>query len=230
MKPFDPRPMVRQVNLDVELDVHVAPQGASDKVAFAFVKLLRFFADKLFAKRYGHRAVVLETVAAVPGMVGGLWQHLTALRKMRDDEGWIRTLLDEAENERMHLMTFIEIAQPNWFERALIVAVQMIFYNFYFFLYLFAPRTAHRVVAYFEEEAVYSYTQYLAEVDAGTHENVPAPQIAIDYWQLPHDARLRDVILAVRADEAEHRDVNHFFVQELDSRKAHRPLEGETAS
>ncbi len=53
---------------------------------------------------------MLETVAGVPGMVGGLWQHLTALRKMRDDEGWIRTLLDEAENERMHLMTFIEIA------------------------------------------------------------------------------------------------------------------------
>ena len=218
MKPFDTRPMVRQVNLDVDLDVHVVPQGTSDKVAFGFVKLLRFFADKFFAKRYGHRAVVLETVAAVPGMVGGLWQHLTALRKMRDDEGWIRTLLDEAENERMHLMTFIEIAQPNWFERALIVAVQLVFYNFYFFLYLLAPRTAHRVVAYFEEEAVFSYTQYPAEVDAGRHENVPAPQIAIDYWQLPQDARLRDVILAVRADEAEHRDVNHFFVTALDRR------------
>jgi ubiquinol oxidase len=229
MKPFDTKPMVRQVNLDVDLDTHVAPQGGSDKVAFAFVKMLRFFADKFFAKRYGHRAVVLETVAAVPGMVGGLWQHLTALRKMRDDEGWIRTLLDEAENERMHLMTFIEIAQPNWFERALIVAVQLVFYNFYFFLYLFAPRTAHRVVAYFEEEAVFSYTQYLDEVDAGRHENVPAPQIAIDYWQLPQNARLRDVILAVRADEAEHRDVNHYFVTELDNRKAHRPLEGQTA-
>ena len=230
MKPFDTRPLVRQVNLDIDLETHVAPQGASDKVAFAFVKFLRFFADKFFAKRYGHRAVVLETVAAVPGMVGGLWQHLTALRKMRDDEGWIRTLLDEAENERMHLMTFIEIARPNWFERGLIVAVQLVFYNFYFFLYLLAPRTAHRVVAYFEEEAVLSYTQYLAEVDAGRHENVPAPQIAIDYWQLPQNARLRDVILAVRADEAEHRDVNHFFVHELDSRKAHRPLEGKTAA
>lgn len=229
MKPFDSRPLVRQVNLDIDLETHVAPQTASDKVAFAFVKLLRFFADRFFAKRYGHRAVVLETVAAVPGMVGGLWQHLTALRKMRDDEGWIRTLLDEAENERMHLMTFIEIAQPNWFERALIVAVQLIFYNFYFFLYLLAPRTAHRVVAYFEEEAVFSYTQYLAEVDAGRHANVPAPQIAIDYWQLPQNARLRDVILAVRADEAEHRDVNHFFVSELDSRKAQLPLEGQTA-
>ncbi|RNJ63537.1 MAG: oxidase [Porphyrobacter sp. IPPAS B-1204] len=229
MKPFDPRPLVRQNNPDIAIDTHVAPQGASDKVAFAFVKLLRFCADRFFAKRYGHRAVVLETVAAVPGMVGGLWQHLTALRKMRDDDGWIRTLLDEAENERMHLMTFIEIAQPNRFERALIVAVQLVFYNFYFFLYLFAPRTAHRVVAYFEEEAVYSYTQYLAEVDAGRHENIPAPKIAIDYWQLPANARLRDVIIAVRADEAEHRDVNHYFVAELDNRKAHRPLEGQTA-
>jgi ubiquinol oxidase len=211
------------------LDLHKTPEGLSDRVALGIVKFMRLFADAFFAKRYGHRAVVLETVAAVPGMVGGLWQHLTALRKMRDDEGWIRTLLDEAENERMHLMTFIEIAQPSWFERALIVAVQMIFYNFYFFLYLLAPRTAHRVVAYFEEEAVLSYTQYLAEVDAGRHENIPAPQIAIDYWQLPQGARLRDVILAVRADEAEHRDVNHYFVSELDSRKAHKPLEGKTA-
>jgi len=152
-------------------------------------------------------------------MVGGLLLHLKAIRKIRDDEGWIRTLLDEAENERMHLMTFIEIAQPNWFERFLILAVQLVFYNAYFFLYLFAPRTAHRVIGYFEEEAVISYTQYLAEVEAGKQENVPAPQIAIDYWQLDKDARLTDVIIAVRADEAEHRDVNHGFVEIMDDRR-----------
>jgi ubiquinol oxidase len=218
MKPFNTQPLVRTINPDVLIETHVVPQSGSDRVAFAFVKLLRFCADRFFAKRYGHRAVVLETVAAVPGMVGGLWQHLSALRTMRDDVGWIRTLLDEAENERMHLMTVIEIAQPNAFERFLVLVVQLVFYNFYFFLYLLAPRTAHRVVAYFEEEAVFSYTQYLAEVDAGRLENVPAPQIAIDYWQLPQNARLRDVILAVRADEAEHRDVNHYFVSELDRR------------
>ena len=40
---------------------------------------------------------------------------------MQSDNGWIRKLLDEAENERMHLMTFIEIAKPNAFERILIV-------------------------------------------------------------------------------------------------------------
>lgn len=226
MTQIDARPILREVNRDIALESHLAPQNTSDKVAFAFCKALRFVADTFFAKRYGHRAVVLETVAAVPGMVGGLWQHLTALRKMRDDEGWIRTLLDEAENERMHLMTFIEIAQPNRFERLLIALTQLVFYNFYFWLYLFAPRTAHRVVGYFEEEAVISYTSYLAEVDAGRHENIPAPQIAIDYWQLEPGARLRDVIIAVRADEAEHRDVNHAFADELDERKAHVPLKG----
>jgi len=210
----------RHTNMDIKLDVHIKPQGISDNIAFAFVKLLRFFADLFFAKRYGHRAIVLETVAAVPGMVGGLWQHLNAIRKIRDDEGWIRTLLDEAENERMHLMTFIEIAQPNLFERVLIMIVQMVFYNFYFFLYLFAPRTAHRVVGYFEEEAVISYTQYLAEIDKGTHENVPAPKIAIDYWGLDEDATLRDVVMVIRADEAEHRDVNHGFVDAMDARRA----------
>ena len=202
------------------IDSHIEPKTISDKIALGVTKALRFFADTFFAKRYGHRAVVLETVAAVPGMVGGMLMHLKSLRRMKDDEGWIKTLLDEAENERMHLMTFIEIAQPNVFERLLIVIVQFFFYNAYFFLYLFAPRTAHRVVGYFEEEAVISYTQYLNEIDAGRHENVAAPQIAIEYWQLPKEATLRDVVIAVRADEAEHRDVNHSFVDAIDERRA----------
>ncbi|MEM8636943.1 MAG: alternative oxidase, partial [Pseudomonadota bacterium] len=55
---------------------HFEPRTFRDRVAFGFVKVLRFFADLFFRKRYGHRAVVLETVAAVPGMVGGLLQHL----------------------------------------------------------------------------------------------------------------------------------------------------------
>ena len=92
---------------------------------------------------------------------------------------------------------------------------QGIFYNFYFLLYLLSPRTAHRVAGYFEEEAVCSYTEYLAGVDNGAHANVLAPRIAIDYWKLAPDARLRDVIVAVRADEARHRDVNHRFADEL---------------
>lgn len=197
------------------LERHYAPRDFSDRVAYAFTRLLRFFADAFFARRYGHRAVVLETIAAVPGMVGGALQHLHSLRRLEDDRGRIRTLLDEAENERMHLMTFIHIARPSGFERLLILLAQGVFYNCFFLLYLLSAKTAHRVTGYFEEEAVCSYTEYLAGVDNGTYANVPAPRIAIDYWKLAPDARLRDVIVAVRADEARHRDVNHRFADEL---------------
>ena len=197
------------------LEGHYGPRDWSDRIAYAFVRLLRLFADAFFARRYGHRAVVLETIAAVPGMVGGALQHLRSLRRLQGDRGWIRTLLDEAENERMHLMVFMHIAPPSAFERLLILVAQGIFYNLFFLLYLLSPKTAHRVTGYFEEEAVASYTEYLAGVDDGTHANVPAPEIAIDYWKLAPTARLREVIVAVRADEAHHRDVNHRFADEL---------------
>lgn len=195
--------------------MHRTPKGLRDRVALGLVKFMRVFADAFFRKRYGHRAVVLETVAAVPGMVGGMLQHLKALRHIRDDQGWIRELLDEAENERMHLMTFVQIAQPSPLERALILMAQAVFFSFYFVLYFFFPRTAHRFVAYLEEEAVISYTKYLEELDAGRAENVPAPQSAIEYWSLPKAARLRDVVIAVRADEEAHRDTNHRFADSL---------------
>ncbi len=194
---------------------HYRPKRLGDRVALNVVKAMRVFADAFFSKRYGHRAVVLETVAAVPGMVGGLLQHLKALRHIRDDQGWIRELLDEAENERMHLMTFIEIAKPSLFERLLVMLAQAIFFNLYFFLYLVAPKTAHRIVGYLEEEAVVSYSRYLEEIDAGRQANVPAPRIAIDYWGLAPTARLRDVVLVVRQDEAGHRDRNHDFADRL---------------
>lgn len=199
------------------LERHYAPRDFRDRIAYALVKFLRFIADLIFARRYGHRAVVLETFAAVPGMVGGSLQHLRSLRRMKSDHGWIHTLLEEAENERMHLMTFIHVVQPTLPERLLVLLGQGIFYNFFFLLYVISAKTAHRVVGYLEEEAVHSYTEYLAGVDNGTYANIPAPEIAIDYWKLAPDARLRDVIIAVRADEVHHRDVNHEFADELGS-------------
>src|SRR6476469_8659115 len=206
----------------VDLDTHHATRDWSDRIALGITRGLRFLADTFFAKRYGNRAIVLEPVAAVPGMVGAALVHLRCLRWMRDDEGWIRTLMDEAENERMHLMTFIEIARPNWLERALVLVAQAAFFTFFLLLYIVSSRTAHRLVGYFEEQAVISYTQYLEQIDSGKVENVRAPQIALDYWQLPASARLRDVVIAVRADEAEHRDVNHGFAEQLRPASRHR--------
>ena len=203
------------MSTEISLNQHHKPKGFSDQFALGFTKSARFFADTFFRRRYGHRAIVLETVAAVPGMVGGVLQHLRALRRMVNDNGWIRTLLDEAENERIHLMTFINYAQPTWLERVIILLAQGAFFNGFFLLYLLSPRTAHRVVGYFEEEAVHSYSEYLNDVDSGIIANVPAPKIAIDYWKMAPDAQLRDVIIVVREDECHHRDVNHGFANEL---------------
>lgn len=205
---------------------HYQPRNFSDKVALIFTKMLRLFADFFFKKRYGHRAVILETVAAVPGMVAGMLNHLKSLRKMQEGRGWIKILLDEAENERMHLMTFINIAKPSAFERFLVIFVQGVFFNLYFFMYLISPRTCHRIVGYFEEQAIISYTEYLEEIDSGNIENIPAPKIAIDYWNLSKFAKLRDVIIAVRNDEMGHRDVNHEFVSIIDNEIAKKDIIG----
>ncbi len=201
------------------LEKHYQVKNFSDRVALGFTKFLRFLADTFFKKRYGHRAVVLETVAAVPGMVGGMLLHLKSLRKMEDDKGWIKILLDEAANERMHLMTFIEIAKPTLIERAIIMMAQFIFIIMYLFIYIVSPRTAHRIVGYFEEEAVISYTEYLNELESGEIKDQPAPEIAINYWNLPLHATLKDVVKVIRDDEAGHRDVNHKFANILDDRK-----------
>ena len=182
-------------------------------------KFFRFVADTFFAKRYGHRAVVLETIAGVPGMVAGMLIHLRSLRKMQTGYGdQIREMLAEAENERMHLMFFIEIAKPNIFERILVILAQGVFMSFYLFMYIFFPKTSHRMIGYFEDEAVKSYTEYLDLVQNGKVMNIRAPQIAINYYNLKKDARLSDLIISVRADEMHHADVNHSYADNLNQR------------
>ena len=172
----------------------------------------RFIADTFFAKRYGHRAVVLETIAGVPGIVAGVWLHMKSLRKMEAGLGpKIREMMAEAENERMHLMIFIDIAKPTWLERWLVLIAQGIFLVFYFFLFILFPKTAHRMIHYFEREAVVSYTHYLHMVDSGQTENIPATKLAKQYYNLKADATLRDIIIKIRADEEKHAEVNYRY-------------------
>ena len=196
---------------DTFVNVHTKPETIGDKFAYRTVKFMRVFADAFFSKRYGHRAVVLETVAAVPGMVGGMLLHLKSLRLMKPDEGWIKTLLDEAENERMHLMAFVEMYKPSLFERLIVILAQGIFFNLYFVSYLINPKICHRIVGYLEEEACVSYTQYLEMIQNGSFENRDIPQWCKDYWKLDVDAKLEQLVIAIREDEAGHRDVNHEF-------------------
>lgn len=188
---------------------HFVPGAVGDRVALALCKMLRFGADTVFRKRYLHRAVVLETVAAVPGMVGATLQHLRSLRVMRGRADMVKVLMEESENERMHLMAFVALCRPTLFERLLVLLAQGLFFNFFFVLYLASPAVAHRMVGYFEEEAVVSYTRFLAEIDAGRIPNLLIPAFAREYWKLDASARLRELVIAVRADEEHHRDTNH---------------------
>ena len=197
------------------LAYHRQSRKELDIFAYYLVRTLAGTMDIMFGNRYGHRAIVLETIAAVPGMVGGFVNHFRSLRRISDDRGWIHTLLEEAENERMHLMVYSHIARPSMWDRILIMLAQFTFSFVFFFIYIISDRTAHRIVGYFEEEAVHSYTKYLALIDGGIQTDIKAPDIAIRYWGLGDDATLRDVIIATRADEMHHRDVNHKLADSL---------------
>ena len=171
----------------------ISKENISDSFALSMTRFFRFIADTFFAKRYGHRAVVLETVAGVPGMVAGVWMHFKSLRAMKVGYGeQIREMLAEAENERMHLMFFIDIAKPNFVERLIVLFSQVTFGIFYLFMYIFFTRTAHRMIGYFEDEAVKSYTEYLELVESGKVDNIAAPNLAISYYGLGSDAKLTD--------------------------------------
>ncbi|KAJ5860080.1 alternative oxidase [Penicillium soppii] len=232
-------------------DICVAHRDArcmSDKVALSLVQLLRWgtdFAtgyrnpkkDEEVAKRFVMderkwliRFIFLESVAGVPGMVGGMLRHLKSIRQMKRDHGWIESLIEEAYNERMHLLTFMKLAEPGPFMRLMVLGAQGVFFNLFFLSYLISPRTCHRFVGYLEEEAVITYTHAIHDVEAGKlplWNNLAAPDIAVKYWEMPEGKRrMVDLLLYVRADEAKHREVNH-TLGNLDQKKDPNPYTAE---
>jgi ubiquinol oxidase len=194
---------------------HHVPNSLTDRIALGVVRAGTSIAGALFGRRYGDRVIVLETVAAVPPMVAATLLHLKCLRRMLDDRGWVRTFMDEAENQRVHLMSCVALARPRPWERVLIAIAQAIFYNAYFILYLISDRTAHRLAGYFAEQAVRGYSEYLTRLESDNRGRDAAPALAISYWDLPPDARISDMILAMREDEAIHRDLHHAFADAL---------------
>ncbi len=195
---------------------HKEPKEMTDKIAYKIVHYLRHLVHYTFGSNHVHHALLLETVAAVPGMIGAMLRHFSSLRSMKTEHGKVGILMEEAENERMHLMTWMEIAQPSFIERMMVLTAQIGFTTFYTMLYILSPRLAHRLVGYLEEEACIAYTKFYHAIENGDIPNVKAPEIAIKYWNLnPETATLKDVVLAVRADEAMHRNFNHQLSDKL---------------
>ena len=221
---------------------HRKPKDLSDRFALFLVRLLRWGTDtatgykhqvespkkvgdenavsatkpyQMSERKWLIRFVFLESVAGVPGMVAGMLRHLHSLRRLKRDNGWIETLLEEAYNERMHLLTFLKMAEPGWFMKIMILGAQGVFFNSMFLSYLISPRTCHRFVGYLEEEAVLTYTLAIQDIENGKlpkwqDPNFRIPDLAVRYWEIPKGHRtMRDLLLYIRADEAKHREVNH---------------------
>ncbi|GAA6031245.1 hypothetical protein JCM8097_005565 [Rhodosporidiobolus ruineniae] len=201
---------------------HASPEAAREAAAKAgkanlSVDELRKEGYIMSEKEWMARILFLESIAGVPGFTAGILRHLRSLRLMKRDGGWINSLLQEAENERMHLLTFMKIRDPSPFFRLLVLGAQGVFFNMFFLSYLVSPKSAHRFVGYLEEEACKTYTQLIGAIERG---EVPewdsrqanakkVPQVAKDYWRLGDDATMLDLIKAVRQDEAGHRFTNH---------------------
>jgi hypothetical protein len=116
----------------------------------------------------------------------------------------------------MHLLTFVQMKDPGMMFRASVIAGQFGFGTFFSLAYLLSPSFCHRFVGYVEEEACSTYTKIIKTIetapegsDIAAWRTEAPPKIAISYWKLGEDATVLDLMKAVRADEAEHRDVNH---------------------
>jgi hypothetical protein len=131
-----------------------------DRLAYTMVSITRRIFDigtgygpnNMTEAKWLNRIIFLETVAAIPGMVAGAVRHLHSLRLMKRDNGWIHTMLEEAENERMHLLTFIQLKQPGVLFRSAVLVAQGVLYNLFFASYLLSPKTVHRFVGHLEEQ------------------------------------------------------------------------------
>jgi ubiquinol oxidase len=107
--------------MDSVVIAHREARNLSDRIALLAVKVLRFgldlatgykhdkavalgqkdpkAADQKYGmteKKYLIRNVFLESVAGVPGIVAGMLRHLGSMRRMKRDNGWMETLLEES--------------------------------------------------------------------------------------------------------------------------------------
>jgi Alternative oxidase len=209
--------------LDVKL-THVKPKGLRDKLAYNATKAVRFIFDiatgwkneNVTVKNIMNRVIYLETIAAVPGMVAAIIRHFKSLRTMQPDGGMLQMFLEEANNERMHLLTFVRMKDPSMFFRFMVLAGQVGFGSIFTLAYALSPKFCHRFVGYVEEEACSTYSKIIHSIEEAPEgselaawRTELAPSIAIAYWKLGEKGTVLDLMYAVRADEAEHRDVNH---------------------
>ena len=103
-------PIYKKTDIETIKKYHHEPEGWKDRLALAMVRTVRggfdmvsrYNPETMNERDWLNRIVFLETVAGVPGMIGGMVRHLKSLRTLEKDHGWIHHLLQEAENASFH--------------------------------------------------------------------------------------------------------------------------------
>ena len=102
------------------------------------------------------RLIILESFAGVPGFVAAGFRHFYSLRELKRDHGSIFTFLEEAENERMHLLVCMKMFEAGPATKALVHAAQLGMTPLLAGVYLVHPPAMHRFVGFLEETAVHT--------------------------------------------------------------------------
>jgi hypothetical protein len=107
--------------------------------------------------------------------------------------------------------------EASYLTRFLVFSAQIIMTPTLLAIYVTHPKSMHRFVGYLEETACHTYVNVLKHIETpGTNlhkewYDLKAPEIGISYWKLDADAKWKDVLGCMMADETHHRDVNHTF-------------------
>ena len=94
-------PVYKSQDIEEVKYTHVEPKGIKDRLAYwavigtrkSFDLVSRYNPEKMTERDWMNRAIFLETVAGVPGMIGGMQRHLRSIRTLERDHGWIHHLL-----------------------------------------------------------------------------------------------------------------------------------------
>lgn len=104
--PAWPHPGFTKDQMEAVAFAHRDVRNWSDRVALAMIRTMRWGLDLATGYKHGNghhvterqymiRNIFLESVAGVPGMVAGMLRHLHSMRRMKRDNGWMETLLEE---------------------------------------------------------------------------------------------------------------------------------------
>lgn len=179
------------------------PRTMGDRVARMEVLGMRYMFDVLTGYRrpfpgqekaltennWLNKTIMLETLAMTPLFAASIVRYWRSLGGLRQDKGWVHALLDDSENERMHLTNWMMVKRPNLMMRAFVLAQQAFYVPMFMFGYTFTPKMAYRAIGYIEEVGLTHYRLLLREIEregspVHSWNFIPAPQVSREYWNM----------------------------------------------